>query len=139
LLQHFVLFCGRLTKFLAELDANTLLLQHIHFTIRRRDKHYCTADKLTHDWFKLPSAPLLCGVRRCCQVSYMVVTSILLVVSLSKILSRIFLIRPRMCSPFHCVLQFFNYFNSFSTKYPATVFVGVVTTKADILQRLCVF
>jgi hypothetical protein len=76
------LFCGRLTKFLAELDANTLLLQHIHFTIRRRDKHDCTVDQLTHDWVKLPSAPLVCGVRRCCQVSYMVVTSILSVVSI---------------------------------------------------------
>jgi hypothetical protein len=84
LLSHFVRFCGRLTKFLAELDANTLLLQHIPFTIWRRDKHDCTVDQLTHDWVKLPTAPLVCGVRRCCQVSYMVVTPILLVVSLFK-------------------------------------------------------
>jgi hypothetical protein len=82
-------------KFLAELDANTLLLQHIHFTIRRRDKHDCTVDQLIHDWVTLPSAPLACGVRRYYQVSYMVVTSILLAVSKKKILSRIFLIRPR--------------------------------------------
>jgi hypothetical protein len=49
LLQHFVRFCSRLIKFLAELYANTLLLQHIRFTIRRRDKHDCTVDHLTHD------------------------------------------------------------------------------------------
>jgi hypothetical protein len=68
-------------KFLAELDANMLHLQHIHFTIRWRDKHDRIVDQLTHDWVKLPPAPLVCGVR-CCQVSYMVVTLILLVVSL---------------------------------------------------------
>jgi hypothetical protein len=73
-----------------------LLLQHIHFTIQWRDKHDCTLDQLTHDWVKLPSAPLVCGVRRCCQVFYMVVTSILLVISLLKILSQIFFIRPRI-------------------------------------------
>jgi hypothetical protein len=77
---HPVSFCGRITKFLADLDANTLLLQHIHFTVRRRDNHDCTVDQLTHDWDKLPLAPLVCGVRRCCQVSYMVVTLILFVV-----------------------------------------------------------
>jgi hypothetical protein len=65
LLLHFVRLCGRLTKFLAELDANTLLLQHIHFTIRR-DNQDCTVDKLAHDWVKLPFAPLVCGVRGCC-------------------------------------------------------------------------
>jgi hypothetical protein len=81
LLQHFVRFCGRLTKFLAELDENTLLLQHIHFTIRRRDKLDCTVDQLTHECVKLPSAPLVCGVRRCCQASYMGVTSIIEAVS----------------------------------------------------------
>jgi hypothetical protein len=70
----------------------------IHFTIRRRDKHSCTVDQLTHDWVKLPFAPLVCGVRRCCQLSYTVVTSILLVFSPQKILSRIFLIRPRTSS-----------------------------------------
>jgi hypothetical protein len=43
----------------------------------------------------LPFAPLVSNVRRCCQVSYMVVTSILCSFS-KKILSRIFLIRPRM-------------------------------------------
>jgi hypothetical protein len=68
----FLRFCGRLAKFLAELDADTLLLQHIHFTIRRSDKHDCTVDQLTHEWVKLPAAPLVCGVRRCCQVSYMI-------------------------------------------------------------------
>jgi hypothetical protein len=47
-----------------------------------RDKHDCTVDQLTDDWVKLQPAPLVCGVRRCCQVSYMVVTSMLLVVSL---------------------------------------------------------
>jgi hypothetical protein len=40
---------------------NTLLLQHLHFTIWRRDKHKCTADQLTHNWVKLPPAPLVCG------------------------------------------------------------------------------
>jgi hypothetical protein len=90
LLQHFVLFCGRLTKFLAELDANTLLLQHIHFTIRRRDKHHCSVDQLTHIWVNLPSTPLVCGVRRCCQVSYMVVTSILSEVSQKNFVPDIF-------------------------------------------------
>jgi hypothetical protein len=40
------------------------------------------SNQLTHYWVKLPSAPLVCGVRKCCQVSYMVVTSLLLVVSL---------------------------------------------------------
>jgi hypothetical protein len=71
-------------KFLTELDANTLLLQHIQFTIGRRDKHDCAVDQRTHDWVKLPLTPLVRGVRRCCQVSYTVVTKILLVVSLSK-------------------------------------------------------
>jgi hypothetical protein len=50
----------------------------------KRDKHDCTVDQLTHDWVKLPSAPLVCGIRRCCQVSYMVVISIQKVVSLLK-------------------------------------------------------
>jgi hypothetical protein len=99
LLWHFVRFCGRLTKFLAEVDANTFLLEHIHFAIRRRDKHNCTVDQLPHDRVKLPSAPLVCDVRRCCQLSYMVVTSILFVIFQKIFVPDIF-IRPRICPVF---------------------------------------
>jgi hypothetical protein len=54
-------------------------------------KHICTVEHLTHDWFNLPPIPLECVIR-CCQITNMFVTLILLVVSRLKITLRIFLI-----------------------------------------------
>jgi hypothetical protein len=60
--------------FLAELDANTLLLHHIHFTLRRGHKYDCTINSLTTE---SNCHPLLWYVASGDVVSYMVVTSII--------------------------------------------------------------
>ena len=64
LLLHLVKFCGLLTKFPAELNAKTLLLQHIQFIIWRRHKHTCTVDQLAHNSVNLSHTALVCSVRR---------------------------------------------------------------------------
>lgn len=53
----FLSVCGH-TKFQAEINANMLVLQQNHFTLKQRKK-FCTVDNLTYDRVNLPPAHLV--------------------------------------------------------------------------------
>jgi len=50
-------------------NAQTLLLQHMHFTMPHREEHAYIVDHLARYWVTLPAAPLVCNIRGWCQIS----------------------------------------------------------------------